>query len=162
MNFDYLHIHRALTFIGSRRFSFLTCGRLKPAGRFFSLAQCLQLALCDWMSHVESLTDGSVQDAVLNYIGAEFWPDYAKALDPQARSAWPLVTIAFATGQRYVLLEGRQQWYDIFEGKLLPELPKRPVTMILCDLTALWAETLDRLEKLGGDHAKLEHRSAEE
>lgn len=143
-------MRRALTFLDARRFSFLIRGRFKSANRgHFTAAEGLQLAFCDWMSHVESLKDGSVQDRVLDYCGTEFWEEFAQQLQ-KPRSEWPSVTVCFAGDQQYALLELRQKWYDIYQGQLLDELPKRPVTLLICDLTALWADMVDRMG--GGTH----------
>ncbi len=143
-------IRRALTFLDARRFSFLIRARFKAVCRDLYAGEQLQLAFCDWMSHVESLGDGSVQDRVLDYCDKEFWDEFAHHLSTAPRGEWPAITVCFAGDQRYVLLERRMKWYDIYEGQLLDELPKRPVTLLICDLTALWADTLDRMG--GGTH----------
>jgi len=139
-------VRRALVFLNTRRFTFLTRGRFKAADRNFTTAEAMQLAFCDWMSHVESLADGSVQDRILDWIGSRWWEQLAFGLEQADRKEWPSMTACFTFEQRYVLLEGRMKWYDIYEGRELLELPKRPKTMLICDITAVWADVLDRME----------------
>lgn len=116
-----------------------------------SLPDQLRLLVWEWIRHLGFVTDGQTADllrseridTLARWI-ASHWAQGHGQFDRRALITFQL-TLA---DHRYARWTGEPDWHDFVYGEPVAVLPAPPVTLILCDLTALYCRALDRLERL--------------
>ncbi len=108
----------------------------------------LRILLEDWMTHLGFLTDAQrfeINRAVHIQVEA-----HADAL---AEQKTPLPVFRLVIGDyRWVSCDGRDGFFDLNELDEVAELPHEAVTYIVCDLTALYLRSQQRLSTLRHTH----------
>jgi len=107
----------------------------------------LQIALCDWLSHLGVFSDAQ-QHSVLGGIDENLL-GFAKELDLAIGEGKPKPTFTVTVCDcRYVSCSGRLGLIDVSECEELEELPEHAVTHIICDLTSLYCRLLYALNRM--------------
>lgn len=113
------------------------------------LAVQLRLLFWDWLRHLGFLADDQVHklaadpklDETAALLEACWAGDVLRAVD--------LPVIQFALyDHRYGRWSGRSGFQDLVDDEPAAELPAPAVTVIVCDLTALYVRALHRLQRL--------------
>jgi hypothetical protein len=145
-------LKRVMVTLEPGRLAYLVQGFLKVRRNEWSdlgLACQLQLLLCDWMAHLGFVSDQQ-QNAILTEVRRDLltWKAFFSVEFEQARPI-SAFTLTISDG-RYVLVTGRNAWFDLQTETAIERLPDPCVTHIVCDVPALYLRTLKRLAYLGG------------
>lgn len=132
-------------------------------------SETLQMAFWEWLHHLGCVDDHAKSCMLAMY--DEMLQDLANmamaqmALNDGKIRHSKLPTRVVAVADSYWGSTPDQRWYNLDSDNYVAELPQPAVTIVACDLTALFIRCLERLQRLrgpqGGDHAGSGHSSQE-
>lgn len=135
-------------------FAFHAFVRPLPENRNVELTalDTLSLYLYEWLKHLNVFERSQARDIVTKLRQSP------EALLTKVVSN---TTTTMTVASRFVTWEGRDCWFDSIYGTDIQQLDAAPVTLIICDISALWLQKTAWLAKLYGGTDARHHNTAD-